>query len=165
MNAMGILLTATGATEPLPDDNNRKRYFSGHRVHPVDRENRQAREDSTEQFGESKRPPKKRRCRQRVNTREAGTSALTERAATFSMVEHEVSASHPAVIVHPQPMEIDPDDDSSSFSAEHPTGRPESSGIDWEPDYSEIIPKFSPTNQHQIIPSLNHPDVKTVLLG
>ncbi|USE34835.1 hypothetical protein [Endozoicomonas sp. SCSIO W0465] len=76
---------------------------------------------------ETKQPAKKRRCRQRVDTGKNGTSASTGRDSTLPMMGHEVSASRPAVIVHPQPMDIDP-------------------------DYREIIAKFSVTHQHQILP-------------
>ncbi|USE34820.1 hypothetical protein [Endozoicomonas sp. SCSIO W0465] len=131
--------TATvAATEPLPGGNNRKRYFSGHRVQPVDRENRRTQEVFRPRLCETKQPAKKRRCGQRVDTGQNGTSASTGRDSTFPMMGHEVSASRPVVIVHPQPMDIDP-------------------------DYSEIIAKFSVTHQHQIMPSLSHPGVKTVL--
>ncbi|USE34850.1 hypothetical protein [Endozoicomonas sp. SCSIO W0465] len=131
--------TATvAATEPLPDGNNRKRYFSGHRVQPVDRENGPTKEAFRPRFCETKQPAKKRRCRQRVDTGKNGTSASTGRDSTLPMMGHGVSASRPAVIVHLQPMDIDP-------------------------DYREIIARFSITHQHQIMPYLSHPGVKTVL--
>ncbi|USE34795.1 hypothetical protein [Endozoicomonas sp. SCSIO W0465] len=131
--------TATvAATAPLPGGNNRKRYFSGHRVQPVDRENSRTQEVFRPRLCETKQPAKKRSCRQRVNTGQNCTSTSTGRDSTLPMMGHEVSASRPVVTVHPQPMDIDP-------------------------DYSEIIAKFSVTHQHQIMPSLSHPGVKTVL--
>ncbi|USE34812.1 hypothetical protein [Endozoicomonas sp. SCSIO W0465] len=132
--------TATvAATEPLPGGNNRKRYFSGHRIQPVDK-NRRTQEVFRPRLCETKQPAKKRRCRQRVDTGQNGTSASTGRDSTLPMMEHKVSASRPVVIVHPQPMDI-------------------------EPDYLEIIAKFSVTHQHQIMPYRSHPGVKTVLFN
>ncbi|USE35562.1 hypothetical protein [Endozoicomonas sp. SCSIO W0465] len=85
------------------------------------------------------------------------------------MMGHEVSASRPSVVnTHPQAMVIGPGDDPSSFfSVEHLTEPltepPESSSVDQEPDHSEIIARFTATQQHQITSCLSHPGVKTVL--
>ncbi|USE34903.1 hypothetical protein [Endozoicomonas sp. SCSIO W0465] len=161
-----ILSSATVATtEPLPDANNRKRYFSGHRVQLVDGENRKTQEDSSEQYWESKQPRKKRRCWQFVNNKgEIGTQTSTERTTTLPLPVHEISTSRPSVIVYPQPINFDPGEDHTSFfTAKYPTEQRESLSVDREPDHKEIITKFTALHQHQITAYLSHPGVLTLL--